>query len=248
MKFQNILVLVVIIFFTSACGGADVNKGDFVPTEPDGSIESEVVESLTMIVGSEKADCVGEAPQECLMVNFHPEDEWQLFYDQIEGFDYLEGYTYTLKVERYQVENPPADGSSLRYVLVEVVDKTERPMQKEDNLAGQRWVLESYGNPDNLTAVLPDSDPLFQYDAEARQMSGTTGCNNFFGSATIDEQKQTISFGPMGMTRMACTEDQNLQEISVINLLENVIRFEFDNEKLILITENEEVLVYSSIE
>ena len=41
----------------------------------------------------------------------------------LEGFDYEEGFEYELEVQVDPVENPPADGSSLSYTLVEVIDK-----------------------------------------------------------------------------------------------------------------------------
>jgi len=63
-----------------------------------------------------------------------PNGEWQNFYDQIEGFEWEPGYTYELRVAVHQVENPPADASSLRYELIEVVDKVETLVEpKESN-------------------------------------------------------------------------------------------------------------------
>jgi hypothetical protein len=43
------------------------------------------------------------------------------FYSGIEGFTFQWGHPVTLRVQVEQVANPPADGSSLRYTLVEVV-------------------------------------------------------------------------------------------------------------------------------
>lgn len=48
---------------------------------------------------------------------------WELFYDQIQGFEFEPGFTYELRVRVSNVDHPPADASSLRYELVEVVDK-----------------------------------------------------------------------------------------------------------------------------
>ncbi len=81
-------------------------------------------EEVRMFIGPEKVPCVGAAPQECLQVKYAPEDDWQLFYDQIEGFVWEPGFIYELRVNVYQVENPPADASSLRYELVEEISKT----------------------------------------------------------------------------------------------------------------------------
>ena len=79
--------------------------------------------TITLYVDSEQVDCVGVAPQKCLRVKTDPDGEWQLFYAPIEGFEYEEGFVYELKVNSFDVPNPPADGSSIRYELVEVVSK-----------------------------------------------------------------------------------------------------------------------------
>jgi heat shock protein HslJ len=99
------------------------------PTEnPETTPETEV---KTIFVGPEKVDCVGVGPQECYQVKDDPNGEWQNFYDQIEGFEWEPGYTYELRVAVHKVENPPADASSLRYELIEVVDKAETPLETE---------------------------------------------------------------------------------------------------------------------
>ena len=48
--------------------------------------------------------------------------EWQNFYEQIEGFSHQPGTRNVLRVNRYTVANPPADGSSSAYVLDMVVE------------------------------------------------------------------------------------------------------------------------------
>lgn len=53
-------------------------------------------------------------------INTH---KWNMFYDRIEGFQHQLGYVYTLKVEKRFIENPPADGSSYLYSLIDVLSK-----------------------------------------------------------------------------------------------------------------------------
>ena len=53
-------------------------------------------------------------------------ENWNLFYSQIEGFSYEPGYEYVLQVRKEKIDNPPADGSSIRYRLVKVVSKTQK--------------------------------------------------------------------------------------------------------------------------
>ena len=79
----------------------------------------------TLFVGPEQVDCVGVAPQKCLLVKETPDADYTFFYDSIDGFEWEAGYEYELLVRVTEVENPPADGSSLRYELVEIVSKTE---------------------------------------------------------------------------------------------------------------------------
>ena len=89
--------------------------------EPEGSGSSD--NTITLYVDSEQVDCVGVAPQKCLRVKTDPDGEWQLFYAPIEGFEYEAAFIYELKVNTFDVPNQPADASSIRYELVEVVSK-----------------------------------------------------------------------------------------------------------------------------
>ncbi|MCO5234226.1 MAG: DUF4377 domain-containing protein [Chitinophagales bacterium] len=51
--------------------------------------------------------------------------EWENFYSQIEGFSYEKGYEYKLLIKEEKIENPPADGSNIRYILVKILSKNE---------------------------------------------------------------------------------------------------------------------------
>jgi hypothetical protein len=94
-------------------------------TAPESTTEmTPDAEIVTLYVGPEKVDCVGVAPQECLLVRDSPDEEYEFFYSQINGFDYEPGYEYELLVQKTPVENPPADASSIAWTLVEVVSQT----------------------------------------------------------------------------------------------------------------------------
>jgi hypothetical protein len=103
--------------------GAVITAGCVAPTtNPEESRPD--VEIVTMYVGPETVECVGVAPQECLQVRYALDEEYQLFYSNIQGFDYEPGYTYELIVEKVPVDNPPADASSIQWTLIDVVSKT----------------------------------------------------------------------------------------------------------------------------
>jgi heat shock protein HslJ len=48
--------------------------------------------------------------------------EWQPLYQEIEGFTHAPGTRTVLRLRRYTIANPPADGSSVAYVLDMVVE------------------------------------------------------------------------------------------------------------------------------
>lgn len=56
----------------------------------------------------------------CLQVRDRPDGEWSLWYAGIEGFDFKPGFLYELQIDECKVAQPPADGSSIRWVLKRV--------------------------------------------------------------------------------------------------------------------------------
>ncbi|MFC3158151.1 protein of unknown function [Chryseobacterium arachidis] len=80
----------------------------------------------TFIVGPETADCNGVVPMKCLQVKETPAGNWTNFYSNIEGFTYEPGFEYVLKVKTEKIENPPADGSSIKYTLIKQVSKIKK--------------------------------------------------------------------------------------------------------------------------
>ncbi|WP_126283964.1 DUF4377 domain-containing protein [Burkholderia stagnalis] len=77
----------------------------------------------TVYVAPKTARCVGVAPMECLQVRDRPDGAWSLWYAGIEGFDFEPGFRYELQIDEYKVAQPPADGSSIRWVLKRVVSR-----------------------------------------------------------------------------------------------------------------------------
>jgi hypothetical protein len=82
-----------------------------------------------LYVGPERQSCsAGAGKMECLQVRRSADEQWQNFYGRIDGFEPQPGVSYYIKVRVIPVANPPADASSVRYVLERVVmsQKTER--------------------------------------------------------------------------------------------------------------------------
>ncbi|MDR2885157.1 MAG: DUF4377 domain-containing protein [Rikenellaceae bacterium] len=81
----------------------------------------------TLIIASEKPVVSGDIMfPPSYYVKESTDGPWEYFYDGIEGFTYVAGFEYCLRVKVYEVKDPPADGSSLRYVCDKVISKVEK--------------------------------------------------------------------------------------------------------------------------
>lgn len=75
-------------------------------------------------VAGQRVPCTGVAPMLCLQVRSQPGAAWEAHYGEIEGFDWQVGVEYVIRVRELAVANPPADGSSLRWVLEEILERS----------------------------------------------------------------------------------------------------------------------------
>ena len=122
-KTLNLLFLLLAVFAISSCSSYDDEKKDSV-------------KEITIYVSSETGESYGfnSTPEECMLVKFdNPNGEWEhLGLYRIEGFTYVKGHEYELRVKMTTLANPPADGYSHRYLLVKIVQdklvkETETP-------------------------------------------------------------------------------------------------------------------------
>ena len=119
----NLLFLLLAVFAVSSCSSDDDEKKDSV-------------KEITIYVSSETGESYGfnSTPEECMLVKFdNPNGEWEhLGLYRIEGFTYVKGHEYELRVKMTTLANPPADGYSHKYLLVKIVQdklvkETETP-------------------------------------------------------------------------------------------------------------------------
>lgn len=122
-KTLNLLFLLLAVFAVSSCSSDDDEKKDSV-------------KEITIYVSSETGESYGfnSTPEECMLVKFdNPNGEWEhLGLYRIEGFTYVKGHEYELRVKMTTLANPPADGYSHKYLLVKIVQdklvkETENP-------------------------------------------------------------------------------------------------------------------------
>lgn len=124
--------------------------------------------------------------------------QWENFYAQIEGFEFDEGYLQRIKVKEEKLDKSqiPADGSSIKYTLVKVLDK-QKDLRTE--LQGTWTLARLNDRPLNKMVTVP----TMTLDIGKRRIFGNTGCNDFTGSIEkLSESK--IEFGPVGTTKKMC--------------------------------------------
>lgn len=115
--------MTVLALALAACGSDSATSASAsASSSASASAEGEVVR---MWIAPELVECEGVGPMQCMQVAYTEDGEPELFYSAIDGFRFVEGTTYVVDVRVTPVENPPADGSSRAYTLVEVV--SERP-------------------------------------------------------------------------------------------------------------------------
>ncbi len=118
-------LLVSVALLAAACGSAETSagNGDGATDEPTTAApEGDASNVARLWIKGETVDCIGEAPQKCLQVADAEDGEYLYFYDSIAGFTFEEGTSYVIDVEITEVADPPADGSSLSYRLIEVIE------------------------------------------------------------------------------------------------------------------------------
>ena len=78
----------------------------------------------TLEVAPYKGGCVGLFETLCLQIREPGQDAFENTFTPIRGFTYQWGYRYLIRVEDTDIENPPADGSSIRRILLDVLSRT----------------------------------------------------------------------------------------------------------------------------
>lgn len=157
--------------------------------------------------------------------------KWQNFYSNIEGFKFEPGYIYKISVrdEKIDPAKVPVDGSSVKYTLVEVLEKSPDPKFRIHDI----WALEANNGE---TFEKPNENdgiqfPSIEINLTEMRIMGTDGCNNFFGPVKNIEDDE-LTFGTMGSTMKMCFNmDIPNKFNSAIN---KVSRYKIENLKLYL--------------
>jgi heat shock protein HslJ len=109
---------------------------------------------------------------------------------------------------------------------------TVPPGAQTSGIEGIQWYLtEVDGAP--VSPMADDRQPHILLEPAQKQATGFAGCNHFFGRYELDGP--SLTFGPMGATRMACPDFETGLETSVFEALENTRQWKKAGGELLLI-------------
>jgi heat shock protein HslJ len=203
--------------------------------------ENNSMEEKNFWVNSSKFPCMGVGPMSCLQVQENDsieEGKWEFFYSEIEGFEYQPGNIYRLRVKVKKVQEPiPADASSLRYELLEVMEKYQDMTLRLTNI----WLIKEVGDIKNPKGMTGEGLTI-EINVAERRFFGYSGCNTIRGS--IKKIMETeIQFGKMASTMMACRHEDMQLERKVTQSIEKVSHYLLEDNYLSLLDSEKNVLV-----
>ena len=110
-------------------------------------------------------------------------------------------------------------------------------------LEDKEWILESHNDNGNVREVLNGSEITATFDSAEKVVSGTAGCNHYFGDYEVDGNR--LSLSSVGSTEMACMEPQGVmeQEQRYLNTLLAAESYQISGEQL-QITAGNDVLTF----
>ena len=121
------------------------------------------------------------------------------------------------------------DGSTLSFSGDEVtitLDEIEPA-----GLVGTTWVLSGTVANEAVTVSAVDAEASMTI-ADDGTVAIETGCNT--GSGSVEVGDDTLTFGPIATTRMACDEERTRLETSVLSVLQGEVTYEISGDTLSL--------------
>ena len=101
-----------------------------------------------------------------------------------------------------------------------------------NGLEDTTWILESYGEPGNLQAVLEGAEVTLIFDSAEGRMRGNTGCNDYGGRYQVNQNELAIP--EIAVTEQYCIEPAGImeQEREYLNTFLGAETFQISDGKL----------------
>jgi heat shock protein HslJ len=94
-----------------------------------------------------------------------------------------------------------------------------------------KWELESYGETGSLQPVIEGTTITATFDSSKRQVSGSAGCNTYFGDYKIDDG---LTVSMLANTEMYCMDPEGVmdQEKEYLDILQQAKSYKVSGDRL----------------
>ena len=205
--------------------------------------------TTTLVVNEEKINCEGNPNAKCLLIKKEGAKSFEIFYQNIEGFTFEEGYQQTILVNERYVANPMIKQAEPIYTFIKTLKKEQIFTPKIPPTSGQpksildkKWVLRKMKDTDSSTTLIEDDGVYMDLKSNENKLTGKAPCNTFFGGLNTDNIS-TFQVVAVANTRMYCENNMKFEEL-FFTLLQNAERFELVGGKLSLYKGNRLLLVF----
>ncbi len=157
-------------------------------------------------IGDSKMACqIGDMVTSCLRVRTSPDSAWRDFPWEIEGFLWEPGTETLIELEESPMTTPSAEGQTIRYRFIRVVEVKNTVLKHKELLNATRWKLVNIEQDRKLIPMVKRANAWVQFNTDSNTVYGFGGCNSFGGNAEVKEGE--IGFGQMLSTLKACPGD-----------------------------------------
>lgn len=162
-----------------------------------------------LYISDQKIPCAGDF--ECMQVKEKAKEAWHVYTDTIIGFDYQEGYAYTILVETVLPKNPYEGQLNDKYKLVKIVSKTKTGYNPAVKLEGKKWSLVSINDGKKTLNFNNEAGRMYmQLNVTGGKMTGHGICNSITGAASV--QNNIIKITNISSTKMMCADQGTVFE------------------------------------
>ena len=113
-------------------------------------------------------------------------------------------------------------------------------------LEDTKWFLRSYGEQNNLQAIIEGTEITATFDSSNGEVSGSAGCNTYF--AGYEVRDGTLSISEMAWTEMACMSPEGVmeQEQEFLAILAGAQSFQADDTTLTILCSGGQQLYFTT--
>jgi len=198
----RMLIMAASVLLVSACNSNTVVGDEQANENNSPEVLFEAPGTQRLLVAPHLRECFGLFLTLCMQTRTSELGLDENFFDPIDGFDYQWGFDYELLIRVTELEDVPADASSLRYELIEVVSQS-------DYQAGETFNFTATSGSESVRFVEPGVYRL----AGLKELTCEPVACDSIDSAIEQEQTMLLNFQygeqpgePLQLLALLCAE------------------------------------------